>query len=167
MNNSQILGLSSLLTLCLFGVCTTSARAEMFQEQSHHVTQSSSFSYSCEGNGCGGNSGEFKTSSEVKQTQSQNYGSFEESRVYARSRQNRRRNYWSNDGRVTLGWDHQGGTCHVRYTESGVSNYKYSTSAACDEGDVTIGGLNRGSNYRFQVKQDEGSWSAPMTMRAY
>lgn len=70
------------------------------------------------------------------------------------------------DGQAYLGWGFRGGTCHVRYTESGESYYKYATAASCDDGGVTIGGLTPGVKYRFIVSQDNRAWSRPVTIKA-
>jgi hypothetical protein len=66
------------------------------------------------------------------------------------------------DGHVRLSWGMRGGTCHVRYTESNQNVWKYNTSAGCDEGGTTIGGLQSGVKYKFQVRQDNGAWSRTM-----
>lgn len=71
------------------------------------------------------------------------------------------------DGEVRLSWDHRGGICHIRYTEVNSRAYKYSTSAACDQGEITVGGLVQGRNYRFQVRKDDGSWSKPTVVKAW
>lgn len=57
----------------------------------------------------------------------------------------------------------RGGTCHVRYTEANQSVWKYNTSAGCDDTGVTVGGLQSGQKYKFQVRQDGGAWSRVMT----
>jgi hypothetical protein len=170
MNKTQIIGLSAVCALTLTGLASSSVNAEMYQEQSQNVSQSSSFSYNCDGSNCGGGSAEFKSSTHVKQSQSQGIGVRDDSwdRNTSRSKQSRRKNRWSADGQVTLSWGHRGGTCHVRYTEGKPSNdiYNHTTWAACDEGEITIGGLRRGSAYTFQVKKDGGDWSSPTTLRA-
>ncbi len=71
------------------------------------------------------------------------------------------------DGQVRLNWDMRGGTCHVRYTEASARSYRYATAAGCDDGGVTIGGLTPGVTYRFQVRQDDGVWSLPVTVKAW
>lgn len=71
-----------------------------------------------------------------------------------------------NDGQVRLNWGMRGGTCHVRYTESNMNVWKYNTSAGCDEGGVTINGLQSGVSYKFQVRQDNGAWSRVMVGKA-
>lgn len=71
------------------------------------------------------------------------------------------------DAMVTLRWPQRGGTCHIRYTEAGQRHYKYTTAASCDQGELTIGGLTAGQRYRFQVRQDNHSWSRPVTVRAW
>lgn len=73
----------------------------------------------------------------------------------------------ANNGQVRLTWDMRGGTCHVRYTEVGAAGYNYETSASCDEGGITIGGLVSGKSYRFQVRKDDGAWSRATTVRAW
>lgn len=71
------------------------------------------------------------------------------------------------DGEVPLSWDHRGGTCHVRYTEAGNRHFNYHTSTNCDDGEITIGGLVTGRNYKFQVRKDDGSWSHPTNVKAW
>ncbi len=70
------------------------------------------------------------------------------------------------DGQVWLGWGMRGGTCHVRYTENVSKVYTYATAASCDEGGVTIGGLQSGTNYRFEVSQDRNRYSLPVVITA-
>lgn len=70
------------------------------------------------------------------------------------------------EGQVRLTWGFRGDTCHVRYTEARESSYKYTTSASCDDGGVTIGGLVPGVKYRFQVQQGTGYWSKPVVVLA-
>lgn len=70
-------------------------------------------------------------------------------------------------GEVRLSWDLRGGTCHVRYNEATTAGYNYSTSTSCDDGEIRIGGLVAGQNYRFQVRQDDGAWSRAITVRAW
>ncbi|MDQ5951659.1 MAG: hypothetical protein QG639_940 [Patescibacteria group bacterium] len=153
-----------ILAVSLFSFTTTGASAYSYQEQSQSSSNSYSFSSSCDGSNCGEVS--FKSKSKLKQSQSQSTN-YTQSDTHYRSR-----NGWSKPnqlpkyGSFTLGWDHRGGTCHVRYSESNVQSYKYSTSAACDAGEVVVGGLQRGSTYRFQVKKDDGAWSAPLWLRA-
>ena len=67
------------------------------------------------------------------------------------------------DGQVRLSWGMRGGTCHVRYTEANQNVWKYNTSAGCDDGGVTIGALQSGTKYKFQVRQDNGDWSRAMS----
>lgn len=165
MNTIKTFTLSAITAVTIAGLSVSSVQAEMYQEQSQNSSQSTSFSFN--GNG----SGEFKSSSKLKQSQSQGTGKFEDNweRSKPKSRHsNRRYNRAANDGTVTLSWDHRGGTCHVRYTEGWAKNgnYNYSTSAACDEGQITIGGLKPGSLYTFQVKKDDGNWSSPMRLKA-
>lgn len=70
-------------------------------------------------------------------------------------------------GEVALSWSWRSGTCEVRYTESNVSHYKYSTLVACNQGGVTIGGLMPGKSYRFQIRNTEHEWwTTPVTITA-
>ena len=62
MNKTQILGLSAVCALTLTGMAASSVSAEMYQEQSQNVSQSSSFSYNCDGTNCGGGKAETKSS---------------------------------------------------------------------------------------------------------
>lgn len=162
------IGLSTALAAASLVLPITSVNAQMSQEQNQHVTQSSSFSFNCNGNcntSSSNSSANFSSSSEVHQSQSQSTGWG----GYMHSLKNHYKNNpnKSMNGKVTVGWDYEGGTCHVQYTEANVTNYKYNTSAPCDDGEVTISGLKRGGLYRFQVKKDDGAWSDPMTLRAY
>lgn len=188
MNNFQRLSLSSLVLLAAIGAVAGQANAQVSQDQQQDVYSSTSFYHNCQGNGCSGSS-EIVTSSEVRQYQSQSTNT---NRSYSSSyssnnngntngtnyrptngmmnhrynngymRLNNRNRY----GQVELGWDYQGGTCHVRYSEATSQDYRYSTSTNCDEGSMVISGLQYGKNYRFQVKQDDGEWSPPVIMRA-
>lgn len=167
------IGLSTIITAASLCMPLTSVSAQMSQEQRQHVTQSSSFSFNCDGNCNTSNSStSFNASSEVKQSQSQSTGWGDsvgyKGMMYHTNGRNRSYNLNTNtDGKATIGWDFRGGTCYIRYTEANVRNYKYNTSAACDEGEKTIGGLKKGSLYRFQIKQNDGNWSDSMTLRAY
>jgi len=69
-------------------------------------------------------------------------------------------------GQATVSWPFRGGTCTIYYTESSARVYHYSTSTACDNGQLTIGGLVPGRSYRFQVKSDAGRWTRPVRMIA-
>ena len=161
----------SVLAMSMISISVVStAKAEMYQEQSQSASQKSSFSYSCDGSNCGG-SAEMKTSSKVEQSQSQGTASFSNrgrmrSNNWDNDRGWKRNNYRDTSGEVTLDWDHRGGTCYVRYTGAGSKGYNYNTSTSCDNGSITIGGLQTGKNYRFQVKKDDGGWSQPMTAKA-
>ncbi len=70
------------------------------------------------------------------------------------------------NGQVWLGWGVRGGTCHVRYTENRSRTYQYATATSCDEGGITIGGLQPGMKYRFQISQDRNRWSQPVVITA-
>jgi hypothetical protein len=151
-------------------VAAGTAQAEMYQEQSQSASQNSSFSYSCNGSNCGG-SGEMKTSSKIEQSQSQGTASFSNRGRMGSNNWNNNRGWKHNNnrdtsGEVTLDWDHRGGTCYIRYTEVGAKGYNYNTSTSCDNGSITVGGLQTGMRYRFQVKKDDGGWSQPMTAKA-
>lgn len=166
MKKSVLFTTSFVTALCLVFSSGQSVSAQMYQEQRQSVSNSSSFSYSCDGD-CNGTA-ESKTSSKVKQSQSQGYGT---TQMKWRNNRNYRNNRnWNTDrdtsGEVSLSWDQRGGTCHVRYTESWIRNYKYSTSTACDNGSITIGGLQPGTSYRFEVQKDSEGWSWPLTLRA-
>ncbi|MBP9820127.1 fibronectin type III domain-containing protein [Candidatus Woesebacteria bacterium] len=65
-------------------------------------------------------------------------------------------------GSVRLTWEPQDGTCLIRYTEARRSDFAYATSTSCNEGEITIGGLVPGRNYRFQVKIENDDWSKPI-----
>jgi|GEM_PF-2672139 len=64
-------------------------------------------------------------------------------------------------GAVKLVWNYRGGACNIVYTEAGNRDYKYSTTASCDEGMAVVGGLVPGQKYRFQI-QENGMWSKPV-----
>jgi hypothetical protein len=70
------------------------------------------------------------------------------------------------EGQVRLSWGYRGGTCQVRYTETTRNWYAYATAAGCDDGGITINGLQAGVNYRFQVKPENGVWSRAVVVRA-
>ena len=72
----------------------------------------------------------------------------------------------STDGQARIEWEMRGGSCHIRYSEVTSRGYKYSTSASCDDGGLTIGGLAQGKTYRFQVRKDGEVWSRPVTVTA-
>lgn len=165
------LQIKSLLTLTFALVVSTSAvsqaSAHMYQSQSQSSSQKTSFS--CEGDNCG--STKWKSSQKLEQSQSQGTGSF---RNYNNGTAWKKNRGWKSDkyvnrdtsGKIRLDWDHRGGTCHVRYTEANMQWYKYYTSIGCDDGAITIGGLQSGVAYRFQVKKDNGGWSNPVTATA-
>jgi hypothetical protein len=80
-----------------------------------------------------------------------------------------RNSYWSespSNGEVRLTWSQRGGTCQIRYTEFGSKNYNYTTSTACDNGGITIGGLQYNKSYKFQVRKDDEAWSTAIVRRA-
>lgn len=164
MKMQQRLGVvSAVLTFALVAAVTP---AQAYQSQSQSATSESSSSVTCEGNGCTGKT-ESSASVRMYQRQSQGSGSSDSSDWYPSHRRGNYNNSWGDtSGEVRISWDHRGGTCHVRYTEAGSKYFKYATSAACDEGGVTIGGLKTGKNYRFQVRKDSGAWSRSMTVRA-
>ena len=174
MNTLQRLTGSSLVMISAVVASSGLVRAEMFQEQYQNVSSSHSFSYNCSGDSCSNGSGEMKATSEVRQHQSQGVGSddssFRSHFSYGTKKYNnggKRRSNRDTSGKVALDWDHRGGTCHIRYTENNAQDYRYSTSTNCDEGGITIGGLKVGTNYRFQVKKDDGSWSNSMVIKAW
>lgn len=110
-----------------------------------------------------------ESSQKVEQSQSQNMDMGWGNNGYRLNRKQIR--YYNvksenTDGEAYLSWGWRGGTCHIRYTENNYRNYKYSTSAACDDGHLTIGGLQPGRLYRFQVRQDNGVWSKPIRIKA-
>lgn len=163
MKVSQSIRIISLLAV-LFGFTVSTASANMYQEQSQSSSNSFKFSSNCEGSDCGEVT--FKSKSKLNQSQSQGTGSYRDNWGYKTNDHWNRKNAVPRYGNVTISWDHRGGTCYVRYSESNVSSYKYSTNSACDNDQVVVGGLRRGSTYRFQVKKDDGDWSAPMWLRA-
>jgi hypothetical protein len=140
----------------------------MTMEQTQEVSQNGSArtSVSCDGGSCSG-SAEATTSQTARQSQ------FMTTEAVGRVVPNRHRGTVlgvrvgaNADGRVRLTWGYRGDTCHVRYTEAREKSYKYSTSANCDDGGVTIGGLTPGVKYRFQVAQGGGNWSKPVVVLA-
>lgn len=165
MTVQQRLGVSAGVLALAFVVTVTPANAYMYQSQSQSAFSESSSSFSCEGDGCSGKS-QSKSSIKLHQQQSQGTGAAPTHTISSGRTRHRVSTWRDTSGEVRLNWDHRGGTCHVRYTESGSRYFKYSTSAACDEGGITIGGLTPGHNYRFQVRKDGGGWSATVTRRA-
>ena len=137
------------------------------QEQSQSVSSSGNASVTCEGN-CTG-SAEANSSATGRQWQRTEVtvggAAYPTRAVAKRGRVAGAYVGWSADGEVRLNWSLRGGTCHVRYTEASESVYKYATSASCDDGGVTIGGLTPGVSYRFQVRQNDGPWSRAVVVR--
>ena len=66
-------------------------------------------------------------------------------------------------GFVHLLWRFRSGECHIRYTEDGQVAYKYNVVTSCDAGEFSIGGLERGKQYRFQVSPDGIRWTKAVT----
>lgn len=166
--------LGLILSLGAVLVAVTPARAEMYQWQSQSSSQNSSFSMNCDGS-CSNSSSSFESSSSLEQRQAQGTGNGyyvggNDSWGYKPARRSNRYNdsYWNSDtsGQVTLNWGYRGGTCYVRYTEAVNRYYNYNTQTGCDDGHIIIGGLQTGVKYRFQVKQDNGYWSSPITATA-
>ncbi len=65
------------------------------------------------------------------------------------------------DGSVHLMWSNRGGSCFIKYTEADQKNYKYSTVANCEDGQVFINALVTGRTYKFSLSQDNVTWSRP------
>lgn len=176
MQSLHKLGLITVLLTAAVSFSSSPVHAYMHQEQSQ--SSSSTTSFSCDGN-CG--KVETSTKTEVNQSQSQTMSSHDSSWMNStwddengwQTRHGNRRwvsfsdNWNNNDGQVRLNWGMRGGTCYVRYTEAKSGGWNYNTSTACDDGGITIGGLMRGKNYRFQVKKDDGSWSKTRTLKAW
>jgi|GEM_PF-979875 len=102
---------------------------------------------------------EMKVTSSSSVSQYQSFNSESWSSHTRQVRDTSRAKRITQDSHATVRWDQRGGTCRIRYTEAISTSYKYYTSAACDEGEVVIGGLKPGRSYRAQVKKDDGSWS--------
>jgi hypothetical protein len=154
-------------TLLAAATFTTTSAAALTVEQSQELNNSAKTSVTCNGGTC---SGSAEASQNGKQSQKVEVPtptySTGHSTVY---RYRRAKTYWvpstvvmMADGQVRLSWGMRGGTCHVRYTEANQGYWKYETSAGCDDGGVTIGGLQPGVKYKFQVRQDNGAWSRVM-----
>lgn len=152
---------ASILGISLIAVSTTSAQA-LTVRQSQEFSSSSSVKVE------GGSDVKAEAESNSWGKQSQRV-STDDTSTYTH-RRHAQRPVWvrpAAHGEVHLTWDHRGGTCHVRYTESTSAGYNYHTSTNCDEGGITIGGLVSGKSYRFQVQKDDGAWSRARTVRAW
>lgn len=142
---------------------TTPLQARTVMEQ--HQSNESKIEMECSGD-CFA-----KSKSSMSQSQKMSFGDDHGGRNRNESddRGHIRRFRWSHDnsdGEVRLSWNQRGGTCTVRYTEASARNYNYTTSAACDDGSMTIGGLVPGRAYRFQVKKDNENWSKAIRLVA-
>ncbi len=145
--------LASLALLAVMASITPSvvqASTTIYQHQS----SSSSFEFSC--------SGECSAKSETSQSQTQRVGEGSWPAHHGHHSAEH-----APSGNATISWPHSGGTCTIRYTENSARWYKYTTSAGCDEGQLTIGGLVPGRTYRFQVKQEGAGWSTPTRIVAH
>lgn len=172
MKKIRQLCLGMLVSVGAVVLASTPAAAYMSQSQSQSFSSEFSSSFNCNGD-CNGSKHEVKMNSSLEQRQLQRMGNGSNSWDGSGSHWNDWDDDWNTGwedrdttGQVWLGWGWRGGTCHVRYTEATNRSYKYSTSAACDNGGMTIGGLTKGTSYRFQIKQDNGYWSRPITRRA-
>jgi len=155
------------------GVFISPVSAQMYQSQSQSF--SSSASTSSDGNNSGWH--ESRTSVEVSQQQTQRMGGDSQGQSGGRADKKSpthklpKNNKHNKQNKMTAGkvninwqdWDWNGGTCYVQYTEANSNTYRYNTSTACDNDEITIGGLVPGTSYRFQIKKDNGTWSAPFT----
>lgn len=76
---------------------------------------------------------------------------------------------WQNgNGKVLVNWSVRGGTCNIRYSETKEGDYKYRTSAGCDEGSHWVGALRTGEKYKFEIAQDGWSnWSGKAIAQAW
>jgi hypothetical protein len=180
MNPSNKLVLSLSAAAVLLGVVTASPAHAVFMQQSQQMSGSANASSTCTGGDCN-TSAQTSINTSMSQTMSADMGggpAYAPSYAYVntvyRTRPSRmgyarvQQVYVveNNNGQVRLDWGYRGGTCHVRYTEATSANYKYFTSAGCDEGGVTISGLVPGRKYRFQVRQNEGAWSRAVVVKA-
>jgi hypothetical protein len=150
--------------LSLF-VLNSSSLAYSQQSQTQKVEQS----VTAEVNGSGNAKVESTQKAEQSQSQSMDYqlGNMSPTGVrYSQGYIHRYKRPVSMTGQAYITWGWRGGTCHIRYTENGNGNYKYYTSAACDDGNATIGGLRPGWVYRFQVKKEDGGWGKPIRIKA-
>ena len=161
---------SGLLAFSLLVLTTVSAQAKeevrLMQEQSQG--NSMSVSTECTNGNC---KSEASGSQSQEQRQYMNVGAKNLGADDDWSWSNRKPTIWGRrvgleTGQVRLTWPMRGGTCHVRYTENSESGYKYATSASCDDGGMTIGGLQSRQMYRFQIKQDDGEWSRTTRLMA-
>jgi hypothetical protein len=161
------------LTIVIAGLAIATPVSAVVMEQSQSQSQSTSSNSSASvtvtnGSGSGSANSEAKASQSQGQSQRIDMGT---TRNVGRGRVVRgaARGAWisvNTDGHVRLSWAQRGGTCNIRYTENSDRGYKYATSAGCDEGGVTIGGLTPGVVYRFQMKQDNGPWSKAIVIKA-
>lgn len=127
-----------------------------------HQSSSSNIEMKCEGT-C-------KVTSESTQSQTQRVGESNWHQPERKWRQPHHKTWQSQhhpNGHATVTWSPGEGTCTIRYTENNSRWYKYTTSANCTDGHVTIGGLVPGRTYRFQVKSDGSYWQAPQHLTAW
>jgi hypothetical protein len=166
MKLSTLLSAAAVMGLAVTTAVPIQASTVMIQEQSQEVSSSSNASVTCTGE-CNG-SASANSSASGRQWQRSEVKSGSITRSYKPTKKYTATAYigWNNEGTIRLNWGMRGGTCHVRYTEANKSTYKYATSAGCDDGGVTIGGLTPGVRYRFQVRQNDGAWSRAVTAKA-
>ncbi len=148
---------SFIVTACALALALPNA-AQANVTVYQHQTSSSNIEIEC--------SGDCSAKSETSQSQTQRVGEPVWHRENYGSRANWR-NHQLTNGYATVTWPHRGGTCTVRYTEAAARWYKYTTAAACDAGEATIGGLIPGRAYRFQVRQGSSNWERPVRLIAW
>lgn len=151
--------IAGLFVLVLFTLSTSSAWAETITIEQHQSINSE-FHSECSGTCTTTATASFSQHQGVNGDES----SWSDSVTFRRQRPQWNRDDEGNrDGEVVVFWSQRGGTCTIRYTEASSRSYNYQTTTACDEGQLTIGGLVPGRAYRFQIKKDTGRWSSAGT----
>lgn len=170
MNILQKFTVSTLTVGAVFVGAVIPARAQTMQQQRQSFSSETSFSSSCEGSNCGGKH-EFKSETSIQQEQRQGSGANMKGWSDWGDWDNNRWKNWDEEetdtnGEVKLTWSMRDGTCHIQYRKVGQAGWPYSTAADCNNGEVTIGGLEEGKNYQFRIKKNDGRWSRPLTRKA-
>lgn len=171
MNILQKFSATSITLAAVLAISVTPVAAESMQQQRQSVSSETSFTTTCSGSNCAGKH-EFNSSTSVKQEQRQGSGAGMHGWSEWGTGDN---NGWGNwhdeeevttDGEVKLTWGLRDGTCHIQYRRVGQTGWPHATATSCNNGEVTIGGLEEGKNYQFRIKKNDGHWSRPLTRRA-
>lgn len=169
MHTLQKLSITTIGLAAVFASAVIPAHAQGMQQQRQSFSSETSFTSSCEGSSCGGKQ-EFKSTTSINQEQRQGSGTGMKGWSNWSDWDNTGWDNWEDEtntnGEVRLTWSMKDGTCHIQYRKVGQAGWPYSTAADCNNGEVTIGGLEEGKNYQFRIKKNDGKWSRPMTKRA-